>query len=97
MSNVKNDGVNVMVLDGSETSLVGGWYMVNSNITFDRTLTFSGDAHLILANGNHSVNWYELAEDSYTLKANSAYLRLPAPACRRRTLSSTTADSDIQR
>ena len=39
-----------MVLDGSETSLVGGWYMVNSNITFDRTLTFSGDAHLILAN-----------------------------------------------
>ena len=78
MSNVKNDGVNVMVLDGSETSLVGGWYMVNSNITFDRTLTFSGDAHLILANGNHGVNWYELAEDSYTLKANNAYLRLPA-------------------
>jgi len=58
------NGVNVMVLDGSETSLVGGWYMVNSNITFNQTLTFSGDAHLILADdkemkvgkGNNPIN-----------------------------------------
>ena len=30
----------------------------------------------ILANGNSGINWYVLAEDSYVLKANSAYLRL---------------------
>ena len=30
----------------------------------------------ILANGADGVNWYKLAEDSYTLKANSAYLKL---------------------
>lgn len=30
----------------------------------------------ILANGDNGINWYVLAEDSYTLKANSAYLRL---------------------
>ena len=31
----------------------------------------------ILANGDYGINWYKLAETSYTLKANSAYLRLP--------------------
>jgi hypothetical protein len=30
----------------------------------------------ILANGSHGINWYVLAEDSYTLKANSAFLSL---------------------
>ena len=32
----------------------------------------------ILANDIHGVNWYRLAEEHCTLKANSAYLRLPA-------------------
>ena len=32
----------------------------------------------ILADGNHGINWYRLAEEHCTLKANSAYLRLPA-------------------
>ncbi len=32
----------------------------------------------ILANGDYGINWYLLEEDSYTLKANSAYLRLPS-------------------
>ena len=32
----------------------------------------------ILANAEHGINWYLLDEVSYTLKANSAYLRLAA-------------------
>ncbi len=43
----------------------------------------------ILANGADGVNWYMLAEDRYTLKANSAYLKLTAdqiPASRSLTM-----------
>ena len=32
----------------------------------------------ILANGDDGINWYKLAEASYTLKPNSAYLKLPS-------------------
>ena len=31
----------------------------------------------ILADGNEGINWYKLAETSYPLKTNSAYLQLP--------------------
>jgi hypothetical protein len=49
--------------------------------TFDgqgNTLTLNYGTAFILADGNHGINWYRLAEDHYTLKANSAYLRLSA-------------------
>ena len=39
------------ILEGSETSLDEGWYIVNSDLTIDEQLTFSGDANLILADG----------------------------------------------
>ena len=38
-------------LTGSETELSGGWYVVNSNITYDHTLPLSGDVRIILADG----------------------------------------------
>lgn len=39
-----------------------------------------GNTTFILAKVNGVINWYKLREDNYTLKANSAYLRLPADA-----------------
>lgn len=35
-----------------------------------------GNVTYILADGSDGINWYKLKEDSYTLKANSAYLKL---------------------
>ncbi len=39
-----------------------------------------GNTTFILAKVNDVINWYKLREENYTLKANSAYLRLPADA-----------------
>ncbi len=39
------------ILDGSETTLNEGWYIVNSDLTIDEQLYFTGDVHLILADG----------------------------------------------
>ena len=33
------------------TGIYSGWYVVNEDITFDHTLNFFGDVHIILANG----------------------------------------------
>ena len=45
------DGVEVPVLDGSETDIAGGWYVISQNVTFNQTLVITGDVTLILADG----------------------------------------------
>jgi len=39
------------IIDGSQTNLPGGWYVVNSNVNLTTKLNFTGDTHLILADG----------------------------------------------
>ncbi len=67
---------NVSIMDNAaainNNLLVGLTEATLVNQTTDDGIAF------ILANGDHGINWYKLAEESYTLKANSAYLRLPA-------------------
>ena len=67
---------NVNTMDNAtainDNLLVGLTEATLVNQTTDEGIAF------ILANGDHGINWYKLAEESYTLKANSAYLRLPA-------------------
>ena len=43
--------VDAVPLTGSETSLSDGWYIVNSDITFNQTLTVSGNVNIIIADG----------------------------------------------
>ena len=40
-------------LDGNEAELPGGWYVARGadSLSYDHTITFTGDAHLILADG----------------------------------------------
>ena len=38
-------------IDGTETNLPGGWYVVNSDVNLTTKLNFTGDTHLILADG----------------------------------------------
>ena len=38
-------------LDNTMNNLAAGWYVVNSDIDYASTLTFTGDAHLILCDG----------------------------------------------
>ena len=40
-----------IALDGTETSLAAGWYFVGKNISYDATLTLTGDVNLILVDG----------------------------------------------
>ena len=40
-----------IALDGSETKLTADWYFVGKDINYDHTLTFNGNANLILADG----------------------------------------------
>ena len=39
------------IIDGSQTNLPGGWYVVNSDVALTTKLNFTGDTHLILADG----------------------------------------------
>ncbi len=41
----------VALTDNTVTNLAGGWYKVNSNITFGHTLNLLGDTHLIIDDG----------------------------------------------
>ena len=62
---------------GSATA-VGNNLLVGLTEETDVNRTTADGIAFILAHGNHGINWYRLAENSYTLKANSAYLRLSA-------------------
>ena len=42
---------NYTMLDNTMTDLDAGWYVVNSNVTYDEAITFYGDVNLILADG----------------------------------------------
>ena len=41
----------VALTDATVTNFAGGWYKVDSDITFDHTLNLLGDTHLIIADG----------------------------------------------
>ncbi len=41
----------VALTDNTVTNFAGGWYKVDSDITFDHTLNLLGDTHLIIDNG----------------------------------------------
>lgn len=45
-------------------------------VSKEQTINNEKYTSFILAPGNSGINWYVLGEDSYTLNANSAYLRL---------------------
>ena len=62
---------------GSATA-VGNNLLVGLTGQTDVNQTTADGIAFILANDIHGVNWYRLAEEHCTLKANSAYLRLPA-------------------
>lgn len=64
----------------STTNLLVGLTQV-TNVSKIQTIDNVEYTTLILANKeSNGINWYVLAEDSYNLKANSAYLRLPSSA-----------------
>ena len=46
---------NYTVLTGNETTLAAGWYLVNSNITYNHPLTVTGTVNLILRNGKRML------------------------------------------
>jgi hypothetical protein len=62
---------------GSATDIADNLLVGLTEVTDVYQTTDDGIA-FILANGDYGINWYRLAEDHYELKANSAYLRLPA-------------------
>ena len=46
-----HEDVPAIPLDNTMTMLPGGWYVVNSDVNLTTKLTFTGDTHLILADG----------------------------------------------
>ena len=55
LKNTKTDGIDgndtPTVLTGNETSLSAGWYVVFGYVSFNSQIRYSGDVHLILADG----------------------------------------------
>lgn len=52
------------VIDGSRTNLPGGWYVVNNDVALTTKLNFTGDTHLILADGKTLS--IDASSDNYT-------------------------------
>ena len=50
--NTDDDDIDVTSLTGNETEIVGGWYVVDHNITYTSPLVFTGDVTLILTDGH---------------------------------------------
>ena len=46
-----HENVSAIPLDNTMTNLPGGWYVVNSDVNLTTKLNFTGDTHLILADG----------------------------------------------
>lgn len=46
-----DEALAVALTDNTVTNFAGGWYKVDSNITFDHTLNLLGDTHLIIDDG----------------------------------------------
>ena len=46
-----DEALAVALTDNTVTNFAGGWYKVDSDITFDHTLNLLGDTHLIIDNG----------------------------------------------
>ena len=48
------------ILDGTQTTLNAGWYVVNSDLTINSVVTINGEVHLILADGAKlTINGYQ--------------------------------------
>ena len=63
----------VALTDATVTDLAGGWYKVESDITFDHTLNLLGDTHLTIADGKTmTVNTAsgEAIDSEYTLNVS---------------------------
>lgn len=67
------DDVTVLT-GGGEATLAGGWYVVNSDITYTGKVTLSGDVHLILADGAEMTVTPTSAEDGiYSIYSLTIY------------------------
>ena len=71
--NGQEQSVTATVLTGNETTLEAGWYVVNSNITYDHALQLGdGDVNIILANGKKmSIGTDASPIEGYGIKSNS--------------------------
>ena len=71
------DGTPVHVLTGGgETTLPGGWYVAEGEVTYTSHLQFNGDAHLILADGCELTVGTEADLNSYAIYANECNLTI---------------------
>ncbi len=73
-------------------------YLVGLTVATDVYQTTDDGLAFILANGEHGINWYRLAEEHYVLKAHSAYLRLPSnklPAARGITMTFDDSTTEV--
>ncbi len=63
------------VLTGEETTLTEGWYVVDSDLTYNSTLTLNGDVNLILCNGKTmtvtTYSGYSIDGDTLTIFGQS--------------------------
>ena len=79
LKGTKNETYTVPIADNA-TALDPANLMVGlttaTPVSKKQTINNEKYTSFILANGNSGINWYVLGEDSYTLRANSAYLRL---------------------
>ena len=60
---------NAVPLDGTETSLESGWYVVNSDITYTSQITLNGDVKLILADDKTMT--VTITENEYGICGNN--------------------------
>lgn len=71
----------------SSTTLQGGWYVVNGDVTISGTLVFNGETHLVLADGckltvknieTTNLTIYGQSQGTGTLLAGGEYVTAPA-------------------
>lgn len=83
VSYIKADGTpgeaSAIALDGTETNLAAGWYYVGNDISYNATLTLTGNVNLILADNatmsvgtsNGRINGKGIESESLTITAQS--------------------------
>ena len=72
-------GEYTVLTGGGETTLAGGWYVVNSDITYTGTITLDGDAHIILCDGAEmsiNANGYFINGFDYSWSPNDLSLSI---------------------
>ena len=79
VNGVEHTQDNVTVLTGGEPTLEGGWYVVNSDITYTDNIMFGGDVHLILCDGakmNVGTSESRIAGVGIDVDGNDAHLTI---------------------